>query len=261
MIISTTSYRESQRLETSEDASDSNGPALRHVYTVSDESAKEAEYDSALVRRFRSGDESAFTEIMNRYNARIFTLANNLLRNKADAEEITQDTFIRAHRGLAEFRGDSSLATWLHRIALNLSRNRYWYFFRRHRQDSVSLELELNDETGGMFSDLIAATAHTPVQEAVTNEFVEITSRCMELLDPRHREILTMRNLLNLPYDEIAKALDINVGTVKSRIARARENLRHLLAQSAPDYARAEEPEDFFELMRPAPGCEAIAYA
>jgi len=96
-------------------------------------SKSEAALDAELVRRFNAGDDAAFIEIMNRYQRKIFTIVLGLLRNRADAEEITQDTFIRAHRGLSRFRGDSSLATWLHRIAVNLARNRYWYFFRRRR--------------------------------------------------------------------------------------------------------------------------------
>jgi RNA polymerase sigma-70 factor, ECF subfamily len=83
----------------------------------------------------------------------------------------------------------------------------------------------------------------------------------MEKLDARHREILTMRNVLNLPYGEIAEALGINVGTVKSRIARARENLRKLLAEAAPDFGPEAEPGDFFESPRQAHGCHSIAYA
>jgi RNA polymerase sigma-70 factor, ECF subfamily len=227
----------------------------------STDSALEAAYDASLIVRFNNGDEAAFVEIMDRYHGKILGLANNLLRNTADAEEIAQDTFIRAHRGLANFRGDSSLATWLYRIALNLSRNRYWYFFRRRRQDSVSLERPLSEETEGTFSDLIAADNHSPVQETVTQEFTELISTCMEKLDSRHREILTMRNILNLPYEEISRALGINVGTVKSRIARARENLRKLLAELAPEFGAESGPEDFFVASRVAYGCHAIAYA
>lgn len=225
------------------------------------DSAQEAAYDSGLIARFNKGDETAFVEIMGRYHSKIFGLAHNLLRNSADAEEIAQDTFIRAHRSLANFRGDSSLATWLYRIAINLSRNRYWYFFRRRRQDSVSLERQLSDESEGTFADLIAADTHSPVQETVTREFTELISTCMEKLDSRHREILTMRNILNLPYDEIARALGINVGTVKSRIARARENLRKLLTETAPEFTADSGPDDFFVASRVVYGCETIAYA
>jgi len=225
------------------------------------DSAQEAAYDTGLIARFNQGEESAFVEIMDRYHGKIFGLANNLLRNAADAEEIAQDTFIRAHRGLATFRGDSSLATWLYRIALNLSRNRYWYFFRRRRQDSVSLERPLSEDSEGTFSDLIAADSYSPVQNTVTQEFTELISTCMEKLDARHREILTMRNVLNLPYDEISRALGINVGTVKSRIARARENLRKLLAELAPEFSGGSGTEDFFITSRVAYGCHPIAYA
>lgn len=225
------------------------------------DSAQEAAYDAGLIARFNSGDESAFVEIMDRYRGKIFGLANNLMRNAADAEEIAQDTFIRAHRGLANFRGDSSLATWLYRIALNLSRNRYWYFFRRCRHSSISLERPLNEETDGTFSDLIAADTHSPVQATVTQEFTDLISACMEKLDARHREILTMRNILNLPYEDISRSLGINVGTVKSRIARARENLRKLLAELAPEFGAESIADDFFVASRVAHGCQTIAYA
>src|ERR1700677_3557304 len=94
-----------------------NSPTARSII-----SGQEADYDAKLVNRFNSGDEDAFVEIMARYRSKVSAIAFSHLRNHADAEEITQDTFIRAHRGLARFRGDSSLATWLHRIAFNLDR-------------------------------------------------------------------------------------------------------------------------------------------
>jgi len=221
-------------------------------------SAREAVHDAGLVRRFHAGEEEAFLEIMRRHSTRIFRVAYNFLHNAADAEEVTQDTFIRAHRALGEFRGESSLATWLHRIAVNLARNRHWYFFRRRRQDSISLETETGAENGGTatFSDCIAATSQTPVQEAVTEEFNALIAGCMERLGAREREILTMRNTLCLPYEEIASALGVSMGTVKSRIARARETLRGLLGESAPEFAGAGEPGDYFEVTR---GCARYA--
>ena len=213
-------------------------------------SAAEARHDAELVSRFHNGDEAAFVEIMSRYREKIFTVAVSLLRNHADAEEIAQDTFIRAHRGLARFRGDSSLATWLHRIAVNLARNRYWYFFRRRRHTTLSLDCALDAESNATFADLIACDAADPAHEAVTHEFATLVSTCMEKLDARHREILTLRNCLNHSYDEIAQTLGINVGTVKSRIARARENLRTLLAEMCPEFAPQSEPSDWFEPNR-----------
>jgi RNA polymerase sigma-70 factor (ECF subfamily) len=224
-------------------------------------SAQEAVYDASLVGRFNNGDEDAFVEIMTRYRSKIFSIALGLLRNRADAEEITQDTFIRAHRGLARFRGDSSLATWLHRIAVNLARNRYWYFFRRRRQDSLSLDHAIGDNADGTFADLIATDTPDPAQESVRGEFAALVSNCMEKLDQKHREILTLRNVLNLPYEEIAHKLGINVGTVKSRIARARENLRSLLSEMCPEFTPTDSGADYFLSLRPAYGRPTLAYA
>jgi RNA polymerase sigma-70 factor, ECF subfamily len=213
-------------------------------------SKMEAALDAELVRRFNSGDDSAFIEIMERYQRKIFTIVLGLLRNRADAEEITQDTFIRAHRGLGRFRGDSSLATWLHRIAVNLARNRYWYFFRRRRHATLSLDCPLGEDTNATFTELVASEAPDPSREAATGEFSALIASCMEKLDARHREILTLRNSLNHSYDEIAQTLGINVGTVKSRIARARENLRTLLAEMCPEFAPESAPSDWFEPNR-----------
>jgi RNA polymerase sigma-70 factor (ECF subfamily) len=222
-------------------------------------SQQEAAYDAELVRRFNSGDEAAFVEIMTRYRERIFSVALALLRNRADAEEIAQDTFIRAHRGLGRFRGDSSLATWLHRIAVNLARNRYWYFFRRRRHATLSLDCALSEDSDATFADLVATDAPSPSREAAAGEFSSLVNTCMEKLDARHREILTLRNLLNRSYDEIAQALGINVGTVKSRIARARGNLRALLAEACPEFAPDAAPSDWVEPTRASGRLEVVA--
>jgi RNA polymerase sigma-70 factor (ECF subfamily) len=199
--------------------------------------------DAELVRRFNGGDESAFGAIMSRHQSRIFTAAMGLLHNHADAEEITQDTFVRAHRGLSRFRGDSSVATWLHRIAVNLARNRYWYFFRRRRHATLSLD-------SAVFSDLMAAADPDPAQASSRAEFVGVVEACMEKLEPCHRRILAMRTVLDQSYEEIASELGINVGTVKSRIARARERLRRCLAEECPEFARDSDPADWFEPAR-----------
>ncbi|MEY2877766.1 MAG: hypothetical protein RLZZ15_146 [Verrucomicrobiota bacterium] len=215
-------------------------------------SLAEARRDAVLVRRFVAGDEAAFVEIMARHRERIFTIALGLLRNRADAEEIAQDAFLRAHRGLARFRGDSSLATWLHRITVNLARNRYWYFFRRRRQDTLSLDCPLGEDSTATFTDLVAAPVADPAREAVTREFADLVAACMAQLEPGQREILTLRNARHLPYDEIAAALSLNVGTVKSRIARARQNLLALIAAACPEFARGATASEWFEPARPS---------
>jgi RNA polymerase sigma-70 factor, ECF subfamily len=217
-------------------------------------SAEEAAHDSKLVERFKKGDESAFAEIMERYRGRTYSIAFRSLHNHADAEEITQDTFIRAHRALANFRGDSSLATWLNRIAVNLSRNRYWYFFRRHRHATLSLDSSVREQDSGTISDLIAAETADPAQESSRTEFSTLVSACMEKLNASQREILKMRAVQNLPYEEIAETLQVSTGTVKSRLARTRENLRKLLAEMCPEFSSAKSGADYFLALRPNQG-------
>jgi RNA polymerase sigma-70 factor (ECF subfamily) len=210
-------------------------------------------YDAELVKRFNTGDDAAFVEIVMRYRGKMFAIALSLLGNHADAEEIAQDTFIRAHRGLAGFRGDSSLATWLHRIAFNLSRNRYWYFYRRHRHETDSLDCALRDDSNATFADLVASEVPDPAREAANREFIAHVSVCMGRLRAHQREILTLRNLLGHSYEEIAETLGLTVGTVKSRIARARQNLRGHLAQTYAGVEPGPSPSlQWFEPNRPS---------
>jgi RNA polymerase sigma-70 factor, ECF subfamily len=213
-------------------------------------SRKEAEHDRKLVQRFNAGDENAFAEIITRYQSKMYSIALSHLRNHSDAEEIAQDTFIRAHRGLARFRGDSSLATWLHRIAFNLSRNRFKYYFCRRRHSMLSLDCTLSDDNSSTFSDLIASEAPSPAHEATACEFTELVTGCMEKLGASQREILTLRNAMGQSYGDISRTLGISVGTVKSRIGRAREKLRELLAVEYPEVGQDGSPLDWFEPTR-----------
>ena len=232
-------------------STDSSGSSVQDTTpTKAGKQSAQALADSELIQQFNTGHEEAFVEIMQRYHTKIFSIAFSLLHNRSDAEEITQDTFIRAHRGLGRFRGDSSLATWLHRIAVNLARNRYWYFFRRRRHATLSLDNALGEDEGGTFADLVAADSPDPAQESSRDEFASMVDTCMEKLEPRHREILTLRNVLNRSYEEIATALGITVGTVKSRIARARENLRAQIAEQCPEFGPDTEATDWFEPAR-----------
>lgn len=209
-----------------------------------------ARYDTLLVQRFKAGDAAAFTEIVLRHRGRMFAVALARLGNCADAEEIAQDTFVRAHRALASFRGESSLSTWLHRITVNLSLNRYWHLFRRRRHLTRSLDHPLQEGSRAIFADLIASDTPSPVSEAITHELTQLVARCMEQLAAPHREILSLRILQHRSYEEISDLLGINVGTVKSRIARARQNLRILMQDAAPDSVDTGEPLDAWESLR-----------
>src|SRR6266567_3615904 len=124
--------------------------------------AQEVALDRVLVDRFKNGDQSAFDEMVTRYWDRIYSMVNQLLRNSQDAEEVTQDAFIRAHRGLVNFRGDSAFSTWLYQIATNLARNRYWYWWRRKRDKSVSFDAPISDNNDTPLSEVFVAELETP---------------------------------------------------------------------------------------------------
>jgi RNA polymerase sigma-70 factor (ECF subfamily) len=188
--------------------------------------AQDVALDRMLVDRFRQGDQSAFEQMVSRYWGRIYAMVHQLLRNSEDAEEVTQDTFIRAHRGLVNFRGESAFSTWLYQIATNLARNRYWYWWRRRRDKTVSFDQPIGGDNETTLAEVIPAELETPEDATITQEFVNRIAECMAKLSPKHREILVLRNVKNLSYEEIAEILHISVGTVKSRIARARESLR-----------------------------------
>jgi RNA polymerase sigma-70 factor (ECF subfamily) len=217
-------------------------------------SREEAKHDSGLIRRFNAGDQAAFAEIVTRYRAKMHQVALGLLRNHADAEEIAQDTFIRAHRSLALFRGESSLAAWLHCITLNLARNRYWYFLRRHRHVTQSLDQTINTESQTTYADLIASPASGPAREATQREFSALAAANMDRLSSSQREILLLRNVRQLTYREISRLLGINVGTVKSRVARARDHLRALMVSVYAEGVRSGATPllPWFEPSRPA---------
>ena len=221
-------------------------------------SRREALHDVTLVRRFNAGDEAAFVEIVTRYREKMFHVALGLLRNRADAEEIAQDAFIRAHRSLVRFRGDSSLSAWLHCITLNLSRNRYWYFFRRRRHAMLPFDTALSESNTATLAEMVASDAPSPVREVANSEFAEIISRCMEKLTAAQREVLTLRNSRHLSYVHISRTLGIRVGTVKSRIARARSTLRLLLSKAYPEFTLDSSPFDYFEPLRSTGRLEVI---
>lgn len=191
-------------------------------------------HDSGLVGRFNTGDDAAFVEIAARHRERLFAIAFAVLKNHGDAEEVVQDALIRAHRGLARFRGDCSLATWLHRIALNLARNRYWYFFRRYRHANVSFDSAFSADNRATLADRVASDTAGPQREAIAREWMELVTVCMHRLGAGSREILILR-FSGHPYCEIGRKLGIRIGTVKSRIARARGNLRSLMTEIYPE--------------------------
>lgn len=183
-----------------------------------------------LIRRMKNGEEAAFGDLVRDNWEKVFSRAYSLLKNKEDAEEVAQDTFIRARKGIESFRGECSASTWLHRIATNLARNKYWYWWRRKRAESLSLDAPVAEDATSTFTDVIASDSPTPADEALSGEFMKTLPMAIDSLDEKYAQILRMRAQQDMSYDEIAKKLGMTVGTVKSRLSRAREQLRAVLA-------------------------------
>lgn len=184
----------------------------------------EGDPDRRIAGEVMAGNHQAFNQLIERYWGRIFARVYHLLGNREDAEEVTQDSFARALESLGSFRWEASFSTWLYQIASNLARNRYWYWRRRGRERSIALEAPLTED-GLSLSDLIADEAADPGDRLRWEEFRVAIEAQLSRLPARHREIMELRLLDDLSYEDIGERLQIPVGTVKSRIARARYHL------------------------------------
>ena len=178
-----------------------------------------------LVRAAQRGDDSAFEELVRLYEKRIYHLSLRLCGSSDDAFEIAQEAFLSAWRGLKFFRGDSSFSTWLYRLASNAAID----FLRRKKRQSGTDTVSLDDEETYIEPP---DPRPSPQQRAERAELRRLLAAGLETLTPEHRQVLLLRELQGLSYEEIAEALELDLGTVKSRIARAREKLRKYLLES-----------------------------
>jgi RNA polymerase sigma-70 factor, ECF subfamily len=177
--------------------------------------------EAALIARCTEGDEVACAELVSAHQRMVYALAFNLLGNRDDALDLSQDVFLRVFRTLSSFRGQSALRTWIYRIVVNQARNRQRWWRRRHRAEQVSLDDYLRN-----FGDLEARQDILPDRLLASKETAAKIWQAMDRLSFDQRTALILREVDGLRYDEIAYSLDIAVGTVKSRLTRARQALR-----------------------------------
>ncbi len=189
--------------------------------------------DFALVAGLRLGSSQALEELIFAYRPRVYAVAFRFTRNHHDAEDIVQEVFLRAFRTAPRFRGDCALGTWLYAIALNAARNRYRYWRRRQRDTTISLDTPLHPETQAVLQQA-AVEGTSGAAQTERNDFIEQIQKGMARLSARDRQILHLRNVEYAGYSEIAGILGVTLGTVKSRIARARARLHAFV------YARIE---------------------
>ena len=186
---------------------------------------EETDTDSELCNQIQRGSEEAFHVVHRRYRDRIFRLAYAYVNNRDDAEDVTQIVFVRAHKAIGKFRGNSQFFTWLYRIALNCCKDwvKQAHIVRCDRKDDMWWSGRATDES------LFARSPRTDYQ-AEQHESNEILASALEKLRPEFRSALTLREIEGMSYREISQVLACSEGTVKSRISRARHQLRNELA-------------------------------
>jgi RNA polymerase sigma-70 factor (ECF subfamily) len=183
--------------------------------------------ESTLVVQARDGDARAFGELVRRYEGKIFRLAQHITQNREDAEDVLQETFLKAYEHLDQFKGDSKFYTWIVRIAVNQALMK----LRRRKTDkSVSLD-ETIDTGEDTITREIAAWDEDPEQRFSRDELGEILDTAVESLEPPYRSVFVLRDIEELSTEETAEALNLSVPAVKSRLLRARLQLREKLTR------------------------------
>ena len=188
--------------------------------------------DLALVRGAQGGDLGAYDELVRRHQERIYATLYHMTSNHEDANDLVQETFIKAHRALKSFKGDSSFFTWLYRIAVNKTIN-----FLKQRRNRVHMslnDLDLNPEHD---PDLIALVSeNTPRRETGLIELQQKLNDALQKLSEPHRMVVTLHDIQGLPHEEIGNIVGCNVGTVRSRLFYARQQLQAHLADYLKQY-------------------------
>jgi len=194
--------------------------------------AEQRRQDEELVRQLRAGEETAYETLLQRYQQPVYNLALRLLNEPGDASDVVQEVFLKIFRNVGHFRHQSSLKTWIYRITVNEAHNQRRWFFR-HRSREVGLE----DEPQEARNRVLDGT-RSPFDYAFDREKHVLIETALARINPLFREVVVLRDIEDLSYEEIADVLQISLGTVKSRIMRGREALRQeLTARMVPEPA------------------------
>jgi RNA polymerase sigma-70 factor (ECF subfamily) len=205
------------------------------LFAINPESGVEsaAAADARLVGGLREGSEQAYELLVARFQQPVYNLVYRLLADPGDSYDVVQEVFLKIFRNIGTFRNQSSLKTWIYRIAVNEVHNYRRWFFRHRRQEVV-----LEDEGGKSFGDTVPDRGRSPYDYALSGEQRELIEDALVRINPMFRAAVVLRDIEDLSYEEIADVLDISLGTVKSRITRGREAMRRQLeGQLAPEPA------------------------
>lgn len=191
-------------------------PVIRPAPTV------EPNEEQSLVRRSQQGDLAAYDELVRRYQERVYATIYHMTSNHEDANDLAQETFIKAFQAIKTFKGGSSFFTWVYRIAVNKTIN-----FLKQRKNRTHMSLNDLDFNAEHDPDLVALVSHkTPRREVSLAELQEKLNAAMQKLSESHRLVVTLHDVQGLPHDEIAEIMGCNIGTVRSRLFYARQQLQ-----------------------------------
>lgn len=188
--------------------------------------------EDQFLERLRRGETAAFEQFVAERTGDIYALLFRLTSDPEEARDLTQETFLRAFQGIQRFRGDADLKTWIYRIAVNQARNRWRWWRRRRRDATVSLDAPIGDRDQTIGSTLKNVDAIDPEQETLAHERESQLREALQRLRSSYREAVVLRDVEGFSYEEIAATLQINIGTVKSRLSRGRLELRRMLEGS-----------------------------
>ena len=188
--------------------------------------------EEQFIERLRRGDAAAFEQLVNERSGEIYGLLYRLTENSEEARDLTQETFLRAFQSIGHFRGDADLKTWIYRIAINQARNRWRWWRRRRRDSTVSIDSTDVDGRPTLVTALRANSSSDPEQATLARERESALRTALGSVRRVYREAVVLRDIEGFSYEEIAATLEISVGTVKSRLARGRQELRRKLEGS-----------------------------
>lgn len=187
------------------------------------------EVEAKLIERLVARDERAFNELVHAYGRRVGALVLRMLGNRAEAEDLTQEVFVQVFKAIGTFRGDSKLSTWIYRIAVNLCKNRSKYLRVRHAGEQDELEAVAERVPLGQATKANVAQIERPDEAMAGKQVERIVQNAILQIDPTFRECLILRDVEELSYEEIEQITGLPAGTVKSRIFRARAQLKEIV--------------------------------
>ena len=196
--------------------------------------------DGELIRAYQeTRDQQLFAQLVTRHQNRVFSMCVRLLGSASLAEEVAQDVFVAVYRNLDRFRGDSKFTTWLYRVVVNHCKNKQAYRARRHEKKHESIDKPHETEGGGEVQRQLPSHNPSPEKELVAKQRRELLEQGLTRLKEEHRAVIVMYDLNGMAYDEIAEVLEVKEGTVKSRLHRARSELKNVVGRLLASHKEA----------------------